>query len=526
MTEVEDSVTRITMEAPVVEVTVLEDRSHVTRRGSVELPPGRTKVRVEGVAPVLSDKTLAVAMRDSDGAKVTDARVERRMLSLAERTEFEHEQIVEQVQQLMIEDHRLNRGKQALGGQRILVDQMVGQVLEDVATDVAWGQGSAEDWQRALEELTQRERAVRDEQLALDRQEKDLGERRRDVIARKESLSRPDMKLATAIEIDIEADAQTNCTLDVSYIVPAACWRPQHTARLVSGDGGGQKVIFEVDGCVWQRTGEDWTDAKLRFSTQRLSLGTEPPLLSDDVLAVKRKPPEVDVEAREQTIQVAGLGKAGQEAPEVPGVDDGGETFALAGATPLTVVSNGRPHRVNIFSFESEAETELVCMPEAAQAVVKKVMLANRAAHPVLAGPVDLVVDGGLIGHTPILFVAPDEKFEIGFGPDAALRVRRNVERVDEKAGTLGRYVRQKITVKLNLSNTGGQTRSFEVRERIPVSQVEQVQIDFDAKGTTPSASPDKDGFVVWQVTLPAGGQKKVSMKYTLTKHRDVVGLP
>lgn len=31
MTEVEDSVTRITMEAPVVEVTVLEDRSHVTR---------------------------------------------------------------------------------------------------------------------------------------------------------------------------------------------------------------------------------------------------------------------------------------------------------------------------------------------------------------------------------------------------------------------------------------------------------------------------------------------------------------
>ena len=526
MEEAEDSVTRITIEAPVVEVTVLEDRAHVTRRGSVQLPPGRTKVRVEDVAPVLSDKTLAVAVHDSEGPKVTDARVERRMLSLAERTEFEHEQIFEQERQLMIEDQRLKRREKTLGGQRTLVDQMVRQALEDVATDVAWGQGSSEDWQCALEELTQRERAVRHEQLALDRQEKDLAVRRRDVIARKESLSRPDMKLATAIEIDIEADVQSNCTLDVSYIVPAACWRPQHTARLVSDNDGRQKVIFEVDGCLWQRTGEDWTDARFRFSTQRLSLGTEPPLLNDDVLAVKRKPPEVEVEAREHKIQVVGLGKAGQETPEVPGVDDGGETFALPGATPLTVVSNGRPHRVNIFSFESEAEAELVCMPEVAQAVVKKVVLTNHAAHPVLAGPVDLIVDGGLIGHTPILFVAPDEKFEIGFGPDAALRVRRIVERVDEKAGALGRYVRQKITVKLNLCNTGGQTRSFEVRERIPVSEVEQVQIDFDVKGTTPSASPDKDGFVVWHITLPAGGQEKVTMKYTLTKHRDVVGLP
>ena len=58
------------------------------------------------------------------------------------------------------------------------------------------------------------------------------------------------------------------------------------------------------------------------------------------------------------------------------------------------------------------------------------------------------------------------------------------------------------------------------------MSEVEQVQIDFDVKGTAPSASPDKDGFVVWHITLPAVVQEKVTMKYTLTKHRDVVGLP
>ena len=75
-------------------------------------------------------------------------------------------------------------------------------------------------------------------------------------------------------------------------------------------------------------------------------------------------------------------------------------------------------------------------------------------------------------------------------------------------------------------TQTNAAIEKLEARRERLERQVEQVQIDFDVKGTAPSASPDKDGFVVWHITLPAGGQEKVTMKYTLTKHRDVVGLP
>src|SRR5262245_61515151 len=52
----------VVAEVPVVEVTLLEDRALVVRRGVVELPPGRSRLRIDGVSPVMVDKTLAAAI--------------------------------------------------------------------------------------------------------------------------------------------------------------------------------------------------------------------------------------------------------------------------------------------------------------------------------------------------------------------------------------------------------------------------------------------------------------------------------
>jgi len=52
----------VRLDAPVTEVTVLEDRAQVVREGRADLPAGRVRVRVAGVSPVLADKTLALSL--------------------------------------------------------------------------------------------------------------------------------------------------------------------------------------------------------------------------------------------------------------------------------------------------------------------------------------------------------------------------------------------------------------------------------------------------------------------------------
>ena len=75
MTDIEPQALPPCFEAavPVVEVTLLEDRALVVRRGVVELPAGHSRLRVAGVAPVLVDKTLAAALAISDGVDSDDS---------------------------------------------------------------------------------------------------------------------------------------------------------------------------------------------------------------------------------------------------------------------------------------------------------------------------------------------------------------------------------------------------------------------------------------------------------------------
>ena len=162
----------------------------------------------------------------------------------------------------------------------------------------------------------------------------------------------------------------------------------------------------------------DWTDAELRLSTQRASLGAEPPLLGEDLLCTQPKQQQVVVEARDQAIQTTGLGSGIAEADGLPGIDDGGEVRTLVVAGTPAVPSDGRPHRLPLGSFSSDAERTLVTMPERARAVIHRVRATNEGSSPLLAGPVELVVDGGRVGRSTLLYVASGERFEFGMGPD------------------------------------------------------------------------------------------------------------
>src|SRR4051812_49426749 len=72
----------LSLEAPVTQVTLLEDRAQVRRVGSLALPAGQHLVLVKDVAPVLQDLSLRALAGPSTGsakAAVSDVRVRRAM---------------------------------------------------------------------------------------------------------------------------------------------------------------------------------------------------------------------------------------------------------------------------------------------------------------------------------------------------------------------------------------------------------------------------------------------------------------
>jgi uncharacterized protein (TIGR02231 family) len=224
----------------------------------------------------------------------------------------------------------------------------------------------------------------------------------------------------------------------------------------------------------------------------------------------------------------------------VPGIDDGGLGLTLS-APRTTVKADGLPHRVPVGGFTAPAQLSLVAIPLKSPWVHLRARIVNVGQAALLAGPVDLIMSSGYIGRAEIGFVAPGEKFYLGFGPESEIRVHRTETRERDEAGLLGGWNVQTVRVAVRLSNLGTERRQIDVTERIPISEVEQVDVQVstpDAYLLTTDEQPggeeitqvtaralDERGLVTWGVELPPLGRRAVTLEYKVRSQRGVAGV-
>ena len=514
-----------TLETPVVDVTLFEDRARIVRVGRASLSQGEARVRLEGVSPVLADMTLSVSV-EGHGARVVDACVRRRIVTRPTGDD-RLDELEKECERLDAELARSGGRLELLKEEAVSYAELASLSLDEIAEEVAWDRGDATAWSERLDQLRERERDVVRRLVELSAERSESQRTRARVAQRMAAPANPARDEWAAVEIDVSVDTTAEHEIRVEYVVPGACWRPYHTAQLIEDDAGGASIEFRTDACVWQNTGEEWREVQLRFSTERPSLGTDPPRLQSDVLSVRKKSAEIEVEARDEEIETTGLGLGrGVAAPRLPGIDDGGESVLLEAGAAASIASDGRPNRVALEGFRAPVELSLVAIPECVEAVLTKSVLTNGGSAPILAGPVDLIREGGFAGRTHTLFVAPGERFELGWGPAPELRAQRHTESAVVKEAKLLRFWEQRRhRVWVRLSNLGSRPRRVEVTERVPVSEIEKVVVEPDTKATTDGIEPNADGFVRWTATLPPNGTKTLELAYTLKKHEAVTGI-
>lgn len=519
--------------APITAVTVLEDRASVTRRGSAQLAAGQHRLVIERVSPVLADKTLTASVA---GAKVLDVRCERYLAPWRDPGAGDATAVTQLVADkralVTRREHAEARAASARAESEGL-RALVAAAHADLA--VAATRGTAHP--DAAAQLAQLDAADKDARARVVDAELEYQQL-------SSALSRLEARIATAqaeageeaarLVVDVLVEAATDATLTVSYVVPGAAWRPYHRAVLARAAG---RVDWTTTACVWQATGEDWTEVDLTCSLERPSLGVEPPELADDELRARKRPDQITVEARDQDVQTTGLGAGPLQ---VPGIDDGGLGLTLS-APRTTVKADGLPHRVPVGGFTAPAQLSLVAIPLKSPWVHLRARIVNVGQAPLLAGPVDLIMASGYVGRAELGFVAPGEKFYLGFGPESEIRVHRTETRERDEAGLLGGWNVQTVRVAVRLSNLGTERRQIDVTERIPISEVEQVDVQVSSPDAyllgvdeqpggeeitqVTARALDDRGLVTWGVELPPLGRRAVTLEYKVRSQRGVAGV-
>ncbi|HMY15522.1 MAG TPA: DUF4139 domain-containing protein [Polyangium sp.] len=508
-------------------VTLFEDRAEVVRRAVLQ---GTAGVRVEafaGVSLVVDDGTVqAKVLRGT--ARVLSVRVVRRM-HLEKALGREEIEALEAAsrdarERMAAADQAIERTQRSLQHHFQMSDQWI--------KSVALGPKNGSE-PKVIE-------AYRDAWKAIDvSAHRSLGEIekiRADRLQAEQDWRLADKRLReglresprhdAVIEVELDAREAGEIEIELGYRLPCALWRPEHNARLLTekSDSKTGKIEITTYAVAWQNTGETWENVEVRFSTARPAKEASAPLLSDDVLSSRKKTEEerrnVVIAAREQTIDMAGLDRGAREVADMPGVDDGGEPLNYVGKERVTLPSNGRPFRVEIGRTNMDAEVARVLMATRSPAAHIRATATLSGSGPLLAGPVRLARGSSIVGRAKIDFIGKGEPFELGFGPDDGIRVRRmEDEERDTQTLTGAQRIRRKVS--LFLSNISGTNRSVLVNERVPVSEIDEVEIQMLDAG--PFKLDAKDGFLRTTVDVGARATKIMRFSYEVRAGSKVV---
>lgn len=196
------------------------------------------------------------------------------------------------------------------------------------------------------------------------------------------------------------------------------------------------------------------------------------------------------------------------------------------------VPSDARLHRVSILAASASGTPRFITVPRESAEVYREIEIQNPFDAPLLAGPVDVFMDGALMTQSSIGHVDRGGSMMLGLGVEDRIRVARNARVEEATTGLLGGSTAVEHAISIELASALGREAEVVVIDRIPVADdkdidVKTLYIRPAAEGYTQAerGNPVRKG-LRWQVTVPPGGKTKIELGYkiVLPSKSEIVG--
>ncbi|WP_437317724.1 DUF4139 domain-containing protein [Sorangium sp. So ce385] len=203
-----------------------------------------------------------------------------------------------------------------------------------------------------------------------------------------------------------------------------------------------------------------------------------------------------------------------------------------AGESAADVPSNGRLHRVALSAARAPATPRFVAVPREAAEVYREARVENPFDAPLLAGPVEIFVDGALAAQSSLGHVDRGGLLRAGLGVEERIRVARNARVEESSAGLLGGSLSVEHAITIDLSSSLGVGVEVEVLDRIPVTDDKDVEIKLVSSHPRAEPYTQEDlgepvrGGLRWRVPIAPGGKASVAFTYrvVLSSKNEIVG--
>lgn len=340
-----------------------------------------------------------------------------------------------------------------------------------------------------------------------------------------EKIRELDKKIQNNIETSIESEKQIEGTIEVTYTLPNVFWKASYDAFLNTKT---KKVEFIYFGEIKQATGEDWINAKIILSSSEVQESIEIPSIYPVVLSgfIQKRDKELELEekvTKKLNDEIQEEGEQEDESIENVKIEEKEIFYKFIIQKPYSIPSDNNWHKLIINKFDFKPKLYYETIPVYMEFIYLKGEFKNNTKNPFLQGKVMIFRNNNYMGKTGLKYISIGETFNISFGIDEDLKVKRveYLNKYTPSKGLLDKNIRE-WEYQYILSNYKNKEEKVTLREPIYLSELKEVTVKID-KETTESYNKDNDGVISWEIALPPEKfkYKKIVLHYSLISKKE-----
>ncbi|MBN2547714.1 MAG: mucoidy inhibitor MuiA family protein [Anaerolineales bacterium] len=523
-------------ESSIHQVIVYPDRARLTRRSEIALEAGAHQIEIADLPVVINPDSLRATAHGTARARLLGLQAHKVFYSDTP-SEQAHE-LEMQIETLQDEIAALDTQSELLKQQHLKLDALAGHT-QIYATALAAGETSLEAQLAFYDSLraTMSQLDTEQHQLAIRRREMD---RRLAQLKRQLDLlrsARPRERYAAFVEVEVTDPG--SLTVELTYVVSNAGWKPLYDLRLVEENGKAELEIGYL-AQVTQQTGENWENVELTLSTARPALAATlpelepwfigpPPPVMRAALPKAAAPTGMVMAAAAPDMAMREVSKIAEAEAEVvqASVDSSGAAVTYHVPAKVSIPADGAPHKVSVARYSLPPKLDYVSAPKLAEAAYRRAKVTNDSLYTLLPGAANLFAGGEFIGTTRLDLTAPQGMIELYLGADDRLKVQRELKRREVDKTLIGGKRRIHFGYEIRLENLLPGEAHITIHDQLPVSRHEEIKVRLDSADPKPAQQSELNQ-LDWELTLFAREKRTIRFDFTVEYPQDmsIAGLP
>jgi uncharacterized protein (TIGR02231 family) len=501
-------------------VTVYPDRAQLTHETTVEIPAGKTLLRLGGLSPYIDAQSIQV--KGFGEFTILGVNHQNNYLeNLEELPEVKSIRSQIEMLQLKIEDEKaaisvLKEKEAFLVANRAILVKETSFTLEQLKSVMDLYTSNMD---QVTTTVLKKNRLIKDYENQIAALQKQLSDR-----LGKDKLP------SGEISVSVSTEKPVSGRITFSYVVSNAGWYPSYDIRV---DDITKPVNIFYKANVFQSTGVDWKDVKLSFSNATPWIAGNVPILYpwfidyyvpaqaivirgyNKSAAAPRSQPQAMLEMATD----ARMAKEAEAAPVAVEKQVGETTITFDVAIPYSITSDGKLQTIEIQHTSTPADYKYVTVPKISPLAYLTGNITDWAKQSLQSGEATLYFENTFVGKSYLNVNQLTDTLTISLGTDNSILVKREKRQDFTSKRVIGANKTETYSFLITIRNNKPNAIEITLNDQIPVSSNSGITVEpVELSGGKLNS---QTGEIKWDLEIKPQETRQIILTYSAKYPKD-----